>query len=354
MFFTIFRFIIGIGLAYWLIHITLESSSGDIWSVIYQANSLLLFVALIFHGLIVSVASFRWNLLLRVQGICLRAKDLIRLTLIGVFFNISLPGAVSGDLVKMSLLAQHATDLKEETVLAVLLDRALGLFGLFLVATFVVIVSLPFLIHLKEEHRFIQVAAFVVGGGSMAGILFIALLHFRQNLMNSPSIASIIEHAKRRLPRKMVICMSRLVNALELYRRNRLTIVIAIALSVLVHCCLALNLFLIGSSVGISGLRLRDYFLAVPVANAVAAIPLTPGGIGTRDATLAMFFSSMHAQAEIAGLVPVILTLVILLWGLVGGITFVISSNASLSYLNAADFSLRHSPEKPSVDLKQS
>jgi uncharacterized membrane protein YbhN (UPF0104 family) len=307
MFFTIFRFIIGIGLAYWLIHITLESSSGDIWSMIYQANSLLLFVALIFHGLIVSVASFRWNLLLRVQGICLRAKDLIRLTLIGVFFNISLPGAVSGDLVKMSLLAQHATDLKEETVLAVLLDRALGLFGLFLVATFVVIVSLPFLIHLKEEHRFIQVAAFVVGGGSMAGILFIALLHFRQNLMNSPSIASIIEHAKRRLPRKMVIC---------------------------------------GSSVGISGLRLRDYFLAVPVANAVAAIPLTPGGIGTRDATLAMFFSSMHAQAESAGLVPVILTLVILLWGLVGGITFVISSNASLSYLNAADFSLRHSPEK--------
>ena len=48
----------------------------------------------------------RWQLLLRAQGIKLSMGRTAQLTLIGNFFNIALPGAVSGDFVKAFLHRQ--------------------------------------------------------------------------------------------------------------------------------------------------------------------------------------------------------------------------------------------------------
>ena len=50
-----------------------------------------------------SLACFRWRILLAVQGIETRIMDIVKLNLIGQFFNIAIPGSVSGDLVKMVL-----------------------------------------------------------------------------------------------------------------------------------------------------------------------------------------------------------------------------------------------------------
>jgi uncharacterized protein (TIRG00374 family) len=138
-------------------------------------------------------------------------------------------------------------------------------------------------------------------------------------------IAKTVRYGAQRLPISIVTTLKRLVAALELYRRRRRLILIVLFLSVLIHSCLVLNLSLIGTSVGEDVLTLRNYFLAVPVANAVAGIPVTPGGIGTRDAIIAMFFSAMQGPMEKNGIVPVIGTLVFLFWGFVGGIIFIIS-----------------------------
>jgi uncharacterized membrane protein YbhN (UPF0104 family) len=42
----------------------------------------------------------RWQLLLKGQGLNVPLAETFRLTMIGVFFNTAIPGAVSGDLVK--------------------------------------------------------------------------------------------------------------------------------------------------------------------------------------------------------------------------------------------------------------
>jgi uncharacterized protein (TIRG00374 family) len=250
------------------------------------------------------------------------------------------------------LLAQQASKKKEEVVLTALLDRFLGLFGLFLVAACAVFLSLPFLIHLGQEHRLIQFAAYLIGLGSAVGFFTIGLIVFRDKLLALPVICRIVNHGKLKLPVKIMKSLTRLVNALELYRRNRLSIILAIVLSVLIHICLALNLYLIGAGVNEHLLGLRHYFLAVPVANAVAAIPLTPGGIGTRDATIALLFNAMQASPEKAGVVPVVLSLIILFWGLVGGMMFVFSKRPHATIQEAID--LQYSgPGLPDRDITQ-
>jgi len=70
---------------------------------------------------------------------------------------------------------------------------------------------------------------------------------------------------------------------------------------------------------------LGDYFLATQVSNAVAEIPLTPAGIGTRDAVTAMFLTVLQAPAAKIGVVPVTMTLIILFWGLIRTMIFMSS-----------------------------
>lgn len=322
---TTLRLVVGIGLAFGLVYRVLGSTEGHLWSAIYEAEISLLLVALFFQGLIICIASYRWNLLLRVQGIRLGFSEVIRLTMIGIFFNLTLPGSVSGDFVKMAYVTRRTPTCKAEAVLTVLLDRVIGIFGLFIVASVMVVYQLPFLLSLDAEFRVVQVTAFLVGLGSIAGIFGIVILKTRQRIMSLLWIASLKHYLTRKLPDSILSRLTRLANALDLYSKHAGVTGIAVILSILVHSCLAINLYLIGKSLGEVALRLRDFFLVVPVSNAIAAIPITPAGIGTRDAVTAMFFKAMQVQGELVGMIPVTLTFIILFWGLIGGTVFIFS-----------------------------
>jgi len=72
-------------------------------------------------------------------------------------------------------------------------------------------------------------------------------------------------------------------------------------------------------------MRPRDYLLTAQVANTVAAIPLTPGGVGTRDVVAKEYFLALGAEpTEKVGSIPVIMTMVMVGWGLVGAVIFVL------------------------------
>lgn len=323
---TTIRVIVGIGLACGLIHLILKYTGADLWNELLNAEKPLLILAFVLYGAIIGVSICRWNLLLRVQGVHLRPWHVIRLSMIGNFFNLAIPGAVSGDLVKMAFLTQYARDKKLKAILTVPLDRILGLFGLFIVAGVTLLFYLPFLINLDQNtYRLIQIAALMVGLGSIMGVLGILLAGKGRALMGHARVARLVDFGKRKLPDSIILNLKRLVDALQLYSHNRGTIFVAVLLSVLVHTCLAVNLFIIGAAVQENMLHLGDYFLATQISNAVAGIPITPAGIGTRDATLSMFFIALGSTTKKAGIVPIMFTLIILFWGLIGGVIFIAS-----------------------------
>jgi len=321
----VLRISVGVGISVGLIHVTLKTTGGDFWSELLAARKPHLLLSLLLSGGVLGIQTYRWNLLLRVQGIYMRARDLFRLQLMGLFFNLALPGAVSGDLVKTVFIVRQVRGKKVEAAFSVLLDRVLGLFGLFPLASLMVLLYMPLLLDLELKYRPIQVAAFAVGLGSVAAILVIAIIELRSAFMGWQLIAWVVDWGKGKLPASIVSGLKRLIEALELYRRTRGAIAAAFGLSIVVHSCLAFSLFFVGASVGEDVLRLGDYFLTTQVSNAVAAIPLTPAGIGTRDAVIAMLFTALKAPPAKAGVVPVIMTIIILFWGLVGGIVFVVS-----------------------------
>jgi uncharacterized membrane protein YbhN (UPF0104 family) len=214
-----------------------------------------------------------------------------------------------------------------------------------------VVLYLPFLLSLGPENRLLQIASLIVGIGSLGGVLGFFLLEFRQSIVRRTWIARAIELVKRKLPPAVVSVGERLTAALDLYRDNRRVLFAALGLSLLVHSGLAIDLYCIGAAVGEQVLRLGDYYLIAQVSNAVAAVPVTPGGFGIRDTITAKFFSALQAPLAKSGVVPVLLTLIITLWGLVGSVVFILAKirgDTTSPILSAA---LRHQ-DTPQVTLK--
>ncbi|GBC60932.1 hypothetical protein DENIS_1892 [Desulfonema ishimotonii] len=316
---------VGIGLAGSLVHTTLMWTGGDLGRALAQPGSPLLLFCLFFHGLVVCMTSSRWRLLLNVQGVHISLAEAMRLTLMGFFFSLALPGTVSGDVMKMAFVTRRTETRKAEAAMTVMLDRIFGVFGLFTVSAVVVMLSLPFLLSLGQEYRLVRISAFLAGSGSLGVIIAFLLLWFHESLLRISYARRLIGFLARRLPEPVVEKFSRLACAIVLYAGKPGIVLSALGLSVLVHSCLALNLFCIGRVIGENILGVRDYFLATQVANAVAAIPLTPGGIGTRDATIALFFNAMNASSDQIGVIPVVMTVILVCWGGIGGIIFTLA-----------------------------
>ncbi len=323
---TIARTVISLALAIFLIHVTLKSTGSDIIAVLKDANPALLLVAFLMYSGVLGLTMARWYLLLRVQGIEVSFAEVARLSMIGFFFNLAIPGATGGDLVKMAFVSRLTPGKRTEAVFTIMVDRIIGIFGLFIIATIVVLLSFPFLRDLGAEHRKLQVGALLVGLGSMGGIAGILLVEFHHLLLRHSLVRRLLDYGERRLPHIISDTVRRLAGALDLYRRNRRAMLIALLLSLGVHSLLALELFCIGRAVHETALRVQDYFLVTQVVNALAAVPLTPAGLGVRDIITSMFFNAMNVPREISGAIPVILSIGILCWGLVGAIVFIVGA----------------------------
>lgn len=346
------RTVIGFGLAVGLVYLTLRSTETDLWEELLRSAKLLIAVSTLLFGSILTLSTWRWQKLLRVQGIELGFMPTLRLTMIGHFFNLAIPGAVGGDLVKMAYISRQTPGKRTESIFSIVADRIMGMLGLFIVASAAVLFSLRFLVSLGPEQRPIQIAAFTVGLGSAAGAFGLVAVEYHQKLLSLTWVRKLFDFFEPKVPNRLTEVAQRVVTALDTYRRNRKVMLQVISLSVAVHCLLALNLFLVGKSLHEDATSLGSYFLTAQVANAIAAIPITPAGVGPRDYVAKSFFEQMGMNPEKIGAIPVTLTLIIIFWGLVGAVVFVMlpgSSSAELTHqaMEPGDHEANDRPAQP-------
>ncbi|MBI3929556.1 MAG: flippase-like domain-containing protein [Armatimonadetes bacterium] len=315
----ILRTVIGMAVAGFLIHLVLSKAQADLWTELEAASKGFLLSAFGLIGLNALIGTYRWQKLLEVQGIVLPFRVVLRLTMIGQFFNLVIPGGVGGDLVKMAYVGTEAPKRTTEAVLTIMLDRILGLSGLFVVALVSVLFSLPFL---AAASTTLQLAVGVVALASLAGAGVICVLLFHRQLRRLPGLRHLAGWALETLPSPVVDTLRRAMTAVDLYRSHRGAIFLGLFLSCIVHTLIALAVACIGAGFHAQGLRLWDYFLATQVANTIASIPITPGGLGGRDLVLNLFFLAAGAQAAQAGVIPPFLSVLLIFWSLVGGLFF--------------------------------
>ncbi|MCY2931192.1 MAG: lysylphosphatidylglycerol synthase transmembrane domain-containing protein [Planctomycetota bacterium] len=249
------------------------------------------------------VAALRWRALLALQDIRVGPWEALRLTFLGMFFNIVVPGTVGGDLVKAYYAAQHARD-KGSVLVSVVIDRALGLFMLTLLAGAMLgvlaLVRPPNLPDLAQAGLAVGVIAAVVALGML--VLFSSRL---RGLLH-------VQKLYQRLP--IAHRISAMGQAVRTYRSRPGGLALAASTSMVSQTLWILGLALLGQSLGLSQVRWYEYFLYIPLIYTIGAIPLTPGGIGFLEKLFLVFFvtadpSQVLALALLARLMPVLLSL---------------------------------------------
>lgn len=317
---NIARGVLGIALAAYLIRLVVKSNDVDLTQAWESANPVWLVAAFLFLASGTPVACYRWGLLLRLQAINLSYWVILRLTMIGIFFNIVVPGGVGGDLLKMVYLRREAGERTPEGVLTIVVDRIIGLSGLLVVALVSVFFSLDLL---RSGPPQMRAAVGVVALGAAGGVACAVALFASPWLTGLRWVQSLVGFLQKRLPEKVAHIAERVFAAFFLYRDSPGMLLYALGLSTVVHSLIACSVACVGMAYGVTILSLPDYFLATMVANVVAAIPLTPGGLGGRDLVLALFFKAAGATGPEAGLIPTVMSFLMVLWSLVGGLFFI-------------------------------
>lgn len=250
--------------------------------------------------------SVRWWYLLRIQGIHIRLYESLRLTLLGNFFGSVVPGTVSGDLVKAWYVAKH-TDRKAAALVSVFVDRVVGLFE-FAVLPAVVMLCLLAADRFDVEQFFWPAIVVPV---VLAGVFFALGLLLSARLRRVLRVRAIV----RRLPMQQHVAV--MAEVARIYRREWPSLLRALAITFGGQAFFISAIMLVGMSLALP-VPWHLYFLYVPVICIMAAVPISPGGLGVAEYFYVLFFaagpagapaSEVMALALLARLLPMIVSL---------------------------------------------
>jgi hypothetical protein len=252
----------------------------------------------------VATTAWRWNLLLRAQEIRFPYSRAMSLTMIGVLFNVVIPGAVGGDLMKAYYVTRAAAGRKSPAATSILMDRVLGLQGLFLLSALMVAVDFH---ELQKSPSTGRLGMLVVAGAATGLVLLYAAVISGVHVSEWKHVPGVVRSVFR---------------ALSEYHRRVSVIPIAIGVSILAHLLACLAYYLALRTVGAAGsVSAGDFFLFVPLGLISTAIPISPAGIGVGQAAFFALFhlksASMATAAASAFTIFQMVTLLIYLSGFV-------------------------------------
>lgn len=313
--------ILGIGLAVFLLVWTVRRTDADPLHEIRNANHIMLVLAALCVGLTHVLSSYRWGTLLAVQGIHLSYWTLLKLTLVGTFFSQLIPGAVSGDLLKLAYVAKSEKGRGTEAFLTIVMDRVVGVSGLFMVASLGGLLFLASHWELAMKSRVIGLSLLVVFVGGIASLAGLMVIIYHKWFMKWELLSRLVGWCGSHLPAAITGMVKRLCDGADLYKNTKKTLAVAILLSMMIHASLGNGLFCVGRALGERDISYSAYFVSTQIGNAVTLVPATPGGLGLRDSVSSAFFAALDvAPSDKTGAIPVVNSMLVVFWALVGAI----------------------------------
>ena len=254
-----------------------------------------------------TLLSLRWQRVVRQCGASVPFGRLFRFTMIGTFFNQTLPSSVGGDAMRIWLLGKQQ-DWRVASY-SVLLDRLIGLVAL----ASLVVVCLPWTFALVQDPVG-RLALLVIGLGSLAGwLVFLVLSWERWHLLQRWTLT-------RHFAATATIAMG-------ILRAPRALVPIAL-ISVLSHLLAALCAWCAARSVSADLSLLNAVFVVLPVA-LISVVPISIAGWGVREGAMVAAFAYAGLPQSDGLLVSILFGVSYLILGVLGGIVWILSAQRS-------------------------
>lgn len=242
-------------------------------------------------ALVVSLAALlnsfaRWFLLVRALGLPFSLREAVRLGFLGYLFNFTL-SAAGGDLIKALAIARQQPGRRTAAAATVVVDRVIGMYALFIVAT-VASLAMDYRALSVDDAAQIQT---VQGFCRMIQILtVVGTVGFALVLVPGFATSPLWE-VMQQIPKIGPALMS-VLEAVRMYRRQPLLLLVCIAMSTIGHGLNGVVIFLLALALPGPDLSLAANFIVAPLSLVASAAPL-PGGIGAFEATLAFLYQAL-------------------------------------------------------------
>ena len=269
---------------------------------------LLLAWALFMGGLV--VRAYRWRALLQGLGIHPGFWTLLKLYLVGGFFNTFLPSGFGGDVVRVVELAQEEE--RSASVGTVLVDRMTGLLSLMAMG----LVVLPFARDLVPWLRWTFLAISV--GGLIGGGLILEGRFLRRLTSSLPGGLSLVGEG----PLAQVYA--------AVTGAGWRAVGIALLASTLFNVINVIVYWLCALAVGIE-VGLPFFFIVVPLLSLTLLVPISVGGLGARDWVAQPLMASVAVSETQTAAWTLGVWAVAAVAGLVGGFLYVGQAMADLA-----------------------
>lgn len=237
----------------------------------------------------VCVTFVRWYWLVRALGLPFTLRDAFRLGFVGYLFNFVSLGNVGGDLFKAVFVAREQPGRRAEAVATVVIDRIVGLYALFFLASAVIVWTGM----LQSTVPQIRVIAQVTVGGTILGTVAVAMLL-------SPGVSrGRISRALVSLP-KIGPVAGRVLVAVRIYSERKGVLAAAMGASLVIHALSTACFYVIALALPGAAPSLADHFLIVPLGMVAGATPLPLSGLGATEAVVEFLYMQMPSATPVA------------------------------------------------------
>lgn len=255
---------------------------------LFWENSSVLFTVLgVLVFAVVPMVTLRWWLLLKGIGLKVHIVRVYMLTWIGNFFNLALPGNVSGDFVKGYYIIQVQGEKRKTLAFSTLLiDRLVGLFGLIVMAFSALMINFEFV----QKHDAFVPISIAISGLFLGTIVFYLIVLFPFEKNKDPFVYLLDKIPGEKLATKIYL-------AFKSYQHQKMVLLLTLLISILIHSIVAILFFQISMMMGVINLDISAQFLIMPIGLITIAIPLAPGGVGVGHAA----FDQLYQLIGVSG-----------------------------------------------------
>ncbi len=273
---------IPVSILVWLVYRLVTDNPQDVADLLRRPKDWprLILALSIYLGL-VAITFVRWFLLVRSLKLPFKLRDAFRLGFISYLLQFVSLGAVGGDLFKALFLAREQPQRKPEAVATIFIDRIVGMLGLLLLAS-VAVFWIP------KEGAFAQLAQaklIFVSAASVGVGIFLLLLFTKF------SLTSVMPRMRK--AKFLRTTLLRVEGAIRMYREDRKSVVLALALGFLTHLMHGVAIYTAATAFFPDGPGLGEQVVMWAVAGSVGSLPIAPGGLGTFELAYGWLYERM-------------------------------------------------------------
>lgn len=260
------------------------------------------------YGLLWLLSAWRWQMLVRIQGIVVHYMDIVIYCFIGLFFNNVMLGSIGGDVLKAYYLARGAPGKGESAFISVIADRTIGFLTFF---------GIGFVgIALNGRNPQLRGASWLLLAFFCATCGGLAVLYSKDLLKKMPFARKVLDGFP------IGENVRRLYRALYAYRSCPSILCKAMLVSIVLQLVTIVIFYWIAKELGVAGLAYRHLLLLIPLLGTICALPITPSGWGTGEIAYCGFFGALGIPADQALALDLVVRAMTISWSLLGGMLY--------------------------------